>query len=171
MKRNTLFSFRTIFGLLTALVLPLATFAGAPPAAQQGRMVTLTGWLHTQDYSNRDAVLLMELNGDALQVPVSEAGRFMLAIPMNSKAVLHFEKPGHLAKEVVVDTRHARVRVNGRKLRRVRFAVILELERHMAGLAYNGPVGTIGFDPDGGCPSVSHHREMVTREQRRTMVF
>ena len=85
--------------------------------------------------------------------------------------MLRFEKPGHQAKEVVVDTRHAMASDNGnRQQRKVRFGVILEEDRHMAGLAYNGPVGGLRFDPQGGCLAVDHTRTLIPAE-KKTMVF
>ncbi len=144
----------------------------APPAGTAGanEAVTLTGWLHVQDLNMQDVVVTVRVNGEQLTGTVTESGRFDVALPADAEAVLRFEKPGHLAKEVVIDTRHADAGELGRKKRHVKFAVILELERWMGGLAYAGPVGAISFDKDGGCLTVEHKKEMVPARQRRSVM-
>ena len=50
-------------------------------------------------------------------------------------------------------------------------AVVLELERHMAGYTYAGPVGSLGFDAQGGCLAVSHDRKLEDGPKQKPMVF
>ena len=143
----------------------------SPPAAVGE--VTLTGWLHVDDYDFDDATVQVEVNGDIRMAQVSKTGRFDISLPSGTEAVLRFEHPGHLTKEVMVDTRHAHDGHLGREVRHVRFAVILEQERYMAGFDYAGAVGNIGFEKDGGCLTVQHTRTLVVgrSKTRKPMVF
>lgn len=146
---------------------------GPPVPAITYNDVTLTGWLHVDDYDFDDATVQVEVNGDVQTAHVSKTGRFDISLPAGTEATLRFEHPGHLTKEVVVDTRHARDGYVGRDVRHVRFAVILEQERYMGGNIYAGPVGNIGFDKDGGCLTVQHTRKLVVGRSRskKPMVF
>lgn len=164
-------------GLCAALsMLSCMAFAATPPSSPPGpaadEAVILTGWLHVEDYSMAGVLVTVEVNGEVHTSTVTtESGRFDLVLPADVEAVLRFEKPGHLPKEVTVDTRHSRDGEAGRKIRHVKFAVILELERLMGGLTYAGPVGSIGFDPDGGCLAVEHDRELVRVKRKSIMKF
>ena len=159
------------FRALSALLFLAALHTQASPSSgpPEAGSVVLTGWLHVEDYSFTGAVMQVEVNGIVMDVPVSETGRFHVAVPEDSQALLRFEKPGHLAKEVVVNTSHATTK--DQRKRKVRFAVILESERHMAGFTYKGPVGTIGFDAQGGCVAVDHHRDLNAPGRNKPMVF
>lgn len=149
-----------------------ATVRSAPhPGPNSTGDVILTGWLHVEDHYMDDMVVRVEVDGNVRTAPVSTNGRFDIALPADAEVVLRFEKPGHLAKEVVVDTRHASSGQPGKHKRHVRFAVIMELERHMAGFTYHSPVGSIGFDEGGGCLAVVHHREKVPPNRHQPMEF
>ncbi|MBK9175741.1 MAG: hypothetical protein IPM46_05265 [Flavobacteriales bacterium] len=163
----------TRFGLAAALLFWSGLVrAGSPPANNaDGDVVTLTGWLHVEDHTWQDALVHIEVDGTTQVARVSETGRFDLRLPANTEVVLRFEKPGHLPKEVVVDTHHARDGDPGKHRRHVKFAVILELERHMAGFTYHSPVGTIGFEQGGGCVAVAHKRDKVPPSRNKPMVF
>lgn len=158
--------------LFTTVITP-SRAAGPPPASAFGEAVELTGWLHVEDFDFDDATVLLEVNGQISSVPISKTGRIDISLPVGTEAVLHFEHPGHLSKEVLVDTRHARDGYVGRDVRHVRFAVILEESRLMAGMDYAGPVGSVGFDKEGGCLAVQHTRALVVGRSRskKTMVF
>lgn len=159
-----------IAALGSVMFLSLPTSVSAGPPAQ--RTVLLTGWLHVEDYTMEDVVLRIRVGTTTRTASVAESGRFTVELPADTKAVLRFEKPGHLAKEVVVDTRHAGAGDFNQRSRHVKFAVIMQLERHMAGLTYPGPVGTLAFDEGGGCLAVSHDRNLVPAKQRNApMVF
>ena len=146
--------------------------AGPPVGPPVQESVVLTGWLHVEDYTMEDVVLEVKVNGTTRTASVAESGRFSVELPADTKAVLRFEKTGHLPKEVVVDTRHAGAGEFSHRSRHVKFAVIMQLERHMAGLTYPGPVGTLAFDAGGGCLAVSHNRSLVPAKQRNVpMVF
>jgi hypothetical protein len=147
--------------------------AGPPPASAFDEAVELTGWLHVEDFDFDDATVLLEVNGEIRSVPISKTGRIDISLPVGTEAVLRFEHPGYLTKELLVDTRHARDGYLGRDVRHVRFAVILEEVRLMAGLDYAGPVGNIGFDKEGGCLAIEHTRKLVVGRSRskKPMVF
>ncbi len=116
-------------------------------------------------------VVSIEVNGETQTTTVPESGRFEVSLPADVEATLRFEKPGHLPKEVVVDTHHVNDGGFDGRTRHVKFAVILELERRMGGLTYPGPVGSLGFDKDGGCLAVAHDRTLVPASRDKIMVF
>jgi hypothetical protein len=153
--------------LAAALLIGSTAFAAGPPAAT----VEVTGWILVEDLDMADAVVAIEVNGTSTTATVTENGRFNITLPVDAEAVLRFEKPGHLPKEVLVDTRNAQDGAFDDRSRRVKFAVILELERRMAGLTYPGPVGSIGFDNGGGCMAVKHDRTVVPGRKQAPMVF
>lgn len=149
----------------------VASHASSPPRPGSAGEVTLTGWLHVEDHYMDDMVVRVEVEGSVRTAPVSANGRFDITLPADAEVVLRFEKPGHLAKEVLIDTKHSSAGEPGRHKRHVRFAVIMELERHMAGFTYHSPVGSIGFDEGGGCLTVQHHREKVPPSRQQPMEF
>ena len=160
-------------GLCTALFLNICTVKAASPPAKVAadEAVVLTGWLHVDDLTMTDVVVEVELNGTVQIAPVSANGRFTVTLPQNTEAVLRFEKPGHIAKEVTVDTHHMQAGGPTQRTRKLSFAVILELERRMGGLTYAGPVGNIGFEEGGGCVAVAHDRSLVPARRNAPMVF
>lgn len=162
---------RTTLLLISATLTTFAFGAHPPGMSQRMDAVILTGWMHVEDHTWRDATVSVEVDGVVRTAPVSETGRFELRLPANTEVVLRFEKPEHLAKEVVVNTAHARAGGFRNQRRHVRFAVILELERHMAGFTYHSPVGTIGFDREGGCLAVTHKREKIAPGRNKPMEF
>lgn len=146
--------------------------ATPPPASKSTATVELIGWLHVDDAEMKDVVLRVEVNGEVHRARVSGTGRFDVAIPAESAATLRFEKPGHVTKEVTVDTRNVEDGgFSGQKKRQVKLAVIMEQVRFMAGLTYAGPVGNIGFEPGGGCVAVAHTRAVVPAKRRAAMEF
>lgn len=154
------------------LALGITAFAAHPPANRSDADdVILTGWMHVEDHTWRDATVSIELDGVSRTASVSETGRFELRLPANTEVVLRFEKPDHLPKEVVVNTAHARNGAIGKHRRHVKFAVVLELQRHMAGFSYHSPVGTIGFEKDGGCLAVTHKRDKIPPGRNKPMEF
>ena len=154
-----------------AILLSNGLSASGPPASPLDEAVVITGWLQTQDLTMVGAVVSIEVNGEYQSTTVPESGRFELTLPANVEATLRFEKPGHLPKEVVVDTHHVNDGGFDGRTRHVKFAVILELERRMGGLTYPGPVGSLGFDKDGGCLAVAHDRTLVPASRDKIMVF
>ena len=85
--------------------------------------------------------------------------------------MLRFEKPGHVSKEVKVDTRHVLRGGPDQRKRKISFAVILELECRMGGPTDARPVANIGFAPEGGCVAVEHDRQLVPTSRHTLMVF
>ncbi|MBK9288438.1 MAG: hypothetical protein IPN38_12325 [Flavobacteriales bacterium] len=92
---------------LVALLFATTTTALAeePPATAES--VVLTGWLHVEDLSFDLTTVEADVNGAVLYAAVSKTGRFTLNLPINANAVLRFEHPGHLPKQVLVDTHFA----------------------------------------------------------------
>lgn len=133
--------------------------------------VHITGWVHVEDIGFEKTKVLLHIKGEEHWVPITPMGRFDIDLPVGAEAVLRFEHPGHLAKEVVVDTHDANAGEFEDGTRRLRMAVILELERLMAGQKYAGPVGNIAFDKDGGCVALDHTRRMVVGRTNEPMVF
>jgi len=169
--RTSPFVLAAVVALFTGIVSP-ARAAGPPSAPPFAEDVELTGWLHVEDFDFDDATVLLVLNGEVRSVPISKTGRIELSLPVGTEAVLRFEHPGHLTKEVTVDTHHARDGHLGRDVRHVRFAVILEETRLMAGMDYAGPVANLGFDKEGGCLAIEHTRTLVVgRSRNKPMVF
>ena len=154
-----------ISALTAILVCASITVRAEDPPASRSRIhapgaVELTGWLHVEAFDFNDASVLIIVNGERRTVPVSRSGRIDVDLPAEAEAVLRFEHPGHLSKEVLVDTRHAQVG-SPAAARHVSFAVILEESRLMGGQVYAGPVANFGFDKDGGCVDVKHTRSLV----------
>lgn len=165
---------RSPFPVAALLALFAATspaFADGPAAPVEAGTVQLTGWLHVDDLSFDLTTVEADVNGMVLFAPVSRTGRFSLTLPVNANAVLRFEHPGHLPKEVKVDTHFAGVGEPGQHARHINFAVVLEPERHMAGLDYAGPVGTIAFDKGGGCAAITKERKLVPTRRQKPIVF
>ena len=159
-------------GLVALLLLTASTQAASPPlriVAEEA--VVLTGWLHTEDWTVHETTVEVEVNGVMQIAPVTLNGRFTVTLPTDAEVVLRFEKEGHLPKEVNVDTRHAQEGEVGERIRHVKFAVIMELERRMGGLTYAGPVGSLGFDAGGGCLAVAHDRRLVSATRKAVMEF
>ncbi|MEO8068677.1 MAG: hypothetical protein ABI599_13360 [Flavobacteriales bacterium] len=163
--------FTAAFVLLLACSASLAKATGAPYTPPENDAVQITGWVHVEDLSFDNTRVQLEVNGEVLLVPINNMGRFDINLPAGTEAVLRFEHPGHLPKEVVVDTHDARAGEFQDETRHVKMAVILELERLMAGFKYGGPVGNIAFDKQGGCLAVDHTRKMVVGRRNQPMVF
>jgi len=153
--------------LLTALcaLIGLSLFGTPAPAVVRDE-VLITGWLHVSDDHMNDAVLVVELEGEhCLYAELEFNGRFAFTIPINAKARLVFLKPGHLPKEVVVDTRNALNTPKAERMnRKVVFDVVLESEEQRPGRRYDGPVGAITFVNGSGTMKVRHDMRMVAAE-------
>lgn len=165
---------RTHLPLLVLATFCASSVQAAPPPTGRAADATveLTGWLHVEDLTMKDVVLEVEVNGTVRTAHVAESGKFSFDLPADAAVTLRFEKPGHVTKEVTVDTRNVQDGSFTReKKRHVKFAVIMELERFMAGLTYAGPVGNIGFEQGGGCVAVAHTREMAEAKRRAAMEF
>jgi hypothetical protein len=161
---------RTLAALAAAALLAHApAFADAPPRNLDE--VTLVGWLHVVDHDFALTTVEAEVNGTVLVAPVSRTGRFTLALPVNTEAVIRFDHPGHVAKEVKVDTHFAQDGEAGQHPRTIHMAVVLEQERHLAGYTYAGPVGSIGFEKGGGCVVVEKTRRMVPARRGKAIEF
>jgi hypothetical protein len=168
--RKVPFRSAAITVLLTCATIQVKAY-GPPSAPLTDDAVVITGWVHVEDLSFDNTRVQLEVNGEVHLVPLTPLGRFDVNLPVGTEAVLRFEHPGHMPKEVMVNTHDARAGGFREETRRVRLAVILEEERLMGGLRYAGPVGNIGFDKDGGCVAVGHTRQMVVGRKNEPMVF
>ncbi len=154
--------------LLTALfaLLGLLAFAGTPPANAQ--LVTISGKLFAGTADLSDALLVVELEEEqCLRSVLLHNGRFEFKVPLGAKARLIFLKPGHLTKEVLVDTRNALNTSRARKLNKnVKFDVVLESTEERKHQAYYGPVGYIHFVNGTGLMRVRHDERLVEVAER-----
>lgn len=153
--------------LLTALLALLGlTLLAAPAAPTTGGEVIVTGWLHVKDITVQDVIMVVEVDGERCQYAgLAGSGRFTLTLVPGTEARLIFMKPGHITKEVVVDTRNsATVMRIGSKPRKVKFDVALEPEAAAVGRTYKGPVGTLGFSKGSGALTVKHHKRYAPKD-------
>ncbi len=167
MERNI----RLMPALFAGLLPFAAALAAPPPAPVANDLVELVGWLHVEDLNFDRTTVTVEVGGAVHTASVSRTGRFEVLLPINTEALVRFEHPGHLRKEVVVDTHHADRVPKGGGSRQLRMGVVLELEKHMGGLTYAGPVGRVGFDAAGGCMAVERTRELVPARNSKAVVF
>lgn len=160
-------------GSYPAMLLMAGFALAATPAKSPGEAieVNLIGFLHVSDQCMEDVALTVNRDGTSERVPVSRSGRFTVDLADNINATLHFEKPGHVCKDVTVDTHYAGMGWPGQGMRQVKFAVVLHPERAMAGLKYPGPVGSIGFDPESGSLTATHDLTVVPARRQKTMEF
>ncbi len=151
---------------LAALLALFGLSVFAAPTNEAPDRVLLTGWLHVEDRTVEDLVLVVELDGEhCLYAEVRGSGRFIVEVPANSRAVLRFDKPGHLSKEVVVDTRNALASSKAQRAnRRIDFDVVLEPEEKRPGRRYDGPVGSLRFVKGTGSMKVGHDLRVVAAE-------
>jgi hypothetical protein len=158
------FHFSCEAALLTALFALLALSLLAAPASPGS--IRIAGQLYITDGHLSDAVLVVELEGEhCLAAELDATGRFTMDLPLNSKVRLHFIQPGHLPKEVLVDTRNALNTPKAqRENRKVKFEVVLEAEEQRPGLKYDGPVGAIRFVNGTGTMKVLHDLRVVMDE-------
>jgi hypothetical protein len=162
MKRQT--QFIVVLALLTALFALVGLGLYASPIQNPVKEpLLITGWLHVNDSTVQDVVLVVELEENyCTHSEILPNGRFYFEIPVDAKARLVFNKPGYLTKEVVIDTRNAlnnkhATRVNSK----VKFDLVLESTEITTGKYYSGPVGSITFVNGTGLMQVRHHEKLV----------
>lgn len=164
---------RTIFALLLSAALTAPAMGntphGIPP--NSATAVQLTGWLHADDLHMEDILVEVEVDGLMHYATLSGTGRFTVSLPPDTEALLRFEKPGHLTKEIRIDTRHVQDGGRSDRPRKVHFAVIMEREEQAEGYLFQGPVGSIAFEQGGGCLAVGHHRTFKANDAPKPMVF
>ncbi len=149
----------------------LANASGSGVVRAHSRTVMLTGWLHVDDLRMNEVVVEVEVDGAIELAPVSRNGRFSVALPAGTEAILRFERIGYQTKQVLVDTRHAQDGPMAQEERTIRFAVVLEPERTMGGQTFVGPVGALGFEPGGGCVTVAHTKQLMPARRQTPMEF
>ncbi|MBL7983577.1 MAG: hypothetical protein JNM91_01200 [Flavobacteriales bacterium] len=156
------------FSLEAALLIALMALASIglfamPGTARAAEDVIITGQLSAERMTLKDAVLVVELDGElCLESTLDASGRFVFRLPVGSKARLLFEKPGFKTKEVLVDTRNALNTTTARKAnKKVEFAVELEPVEARKDEQYIGPVGYISFVNGTGLMRVRHDGRLV----------
>jgi len=158
---------------ITAVAVAFASLmAHMPAVAETGREkseeVVFTGWLRVEDRNVDDLVLVVEVADHCLYAEVLPSGRFIVAVPVGSQARLAFIKPGHLTKEIDLDTRNSMPNQKAaRANRNVKFDVVLEAESKRPGRSYDGPVGTLGFHKGTGTTKVRHTLNVVAADHVR----
>ncbi|MBK6342800.1 MAG: hypothetical protein IPF41_09475 [Flavobacteriales bacterium] len=163
---------RRAFNLSFALVAFSSLMVQAPALAGTGREnpeeVVFTGWLRVEDRNVNDLVLVVETAEHCLYAEVLPSGRFIVTVPVGSQAKVAFIKPGHITKEIELDTRHSMSnRKAARANRNVKFDVVLEAESKRPGRNYDGPVGTLGFHKGTGTTKVRHTLNVVAADHVR----
>ncbi len=140
----------------------LSLFA-SPTALASRDEILISGRLISDDRHMDDAVLVVELEGEhCLFAELFDNGQFFFRLPVGAKATLVFMKPGHLPKEVTVDTRNALNTAKAvKENRNVKFEVVLEPESKRPGRKYEGPVGSIQFVNGTGTMKVRHDLRVV----------
>lgn len=154
------------------LVIILTFVASLTLHADAPENVVIRGWLFTEDHDMSDAQVVVVLNDEScVRSVLLKNGRFEFELPVGAKARLFFEKPGHLTKEVLVDTRNALNTARARKLNKtVKFDVVLEGVDEAAEKIYAVPVGRIGFVNGTGTMKVMHHVEMIPAPHQATLL-
>ncbi len=161
-----------LLAALAACLVPFATTqADPPPAPLASGTVEMIGWLHVEALSFDQTTVEVRVGGTVQTATVSRSGRFDVLLPADTEVRMRFEHPGHLSKEVVVDTHYAELGPGGKGHRQLRMGVVLELEKRMGGLAYAGPVGRLAFDAQGGCVAVEHTRRLTPARRNKAVVF
>ncbi len=172
MRTSTLLSASAFSAAALFTTIGQAMTPPPPTSANLGTSVVLTGWLHVDDREMNDVVLEVEVNGTVRTAHVSGSGRFDIDLPAATSATLRFEKPGHVTKEVTVNTDNVQAGdFSAQRKRHVKLAVIMDPVRFMAGLTYAGPVGNLGFEEGGGCVAVAHTRTVEPAKRRAAMEF
>ncbi|MBL7964763.1 MAG: hypothetical protein JNM31_13075 [Flavobacteriales bacterium] len=152
--------------VLLAAALALLSLSMFASSGKLPTEVVITGWLHVEDTQVEDVVLVVEVDDDRCQVAeLLGNGRFIITLPVAAKARLVFQKPGHLEKVVLVDTRNAmNTRAAMKANRKVKFDVVLESEIKRTGRRYEGAVGTVSFVNGSGVMKVRHHEKLVAAQ-------
>ena len=98
-----------------------------------------------------------------LYAGVESPGRFTVVLPVGHQVTLSFSKPGHLPKEVVIDTRYSMMTEKAQRAnRKVKFDVVMEPLEKRPGRKYDGPVGSLSFFRGTGTMKVKHNLRVVT---------
>lgn len=150
---------------LPALALTLACSTAA--LANDRQEIEIRGRLLLDGATTADAILVVEVNEvDCVPFDFYPDGRFVLTVPVDSKAQIRFEKPGYMSKEVALDTRNALLTAKAVKLnKRVDFDVLLQ-PLPAKDMAYAGPVGDITFVKGSGLMKVRTDRTLIDTPQQ-----
>lgn len=148
--------------VLAALLALMSLSMFAAPGTS-GKEVLVSGWLIMDAGNAHDVLVVVELDGElCMPVKLRSNGKFSVALPAGSQAVMRFSKPGHLTKEVVVDTRNAAGhQAQDYKATKVHFGVELSAEEGNSHCGHAGPVGTVAFKRGTGAIAVKHHKRSL----------
>ena len=165
MKKRFNITFATAL-LIAMFALFALSLAASPVPPVSGDRVRISGWLHADNIRQDDAILVVEMNGEhCLAAELHDNGQFFLTLPVGAQSRLIFTKPGHLPKEVEVNTRNAMNTSKAERMnRKVEFNVVLETEEQRPGLQYDGPVGAITFVNGTGTMKVRHDQRVVAAD-------
>lgn len=162
-------NFPTIEAIALAAVLAVTGLAlfGAPTPQSLPDVpdeIVFTGWLHVEDRSVENLILVVTVDEDrCLYAEVEPSGRFTLSVPVGCKALLSFLKPGHLPKEIVLDTHNSMNTSRAQHANhKVKFDVVLEAVEKRPGRKYERPVGSLSFVNGTGTMKVKHDLRVVT---------
>ncbi|MBK6627032.1 MAG: hypothetical protein IPJ87_13595 [Flavobacteriales bacterium] len=130
---------------LIAACITLSIAAGAQT------FVTFTGDVRMPDQDLHPVRMTVSDGHETMDVVLGRNGAYSFHIPVNERVTLTLESPGHITKEVSIDT-HGVPEASGLFARTVRVAFDLELERQPdeMQLCYTGPVGAIAFTENDG---------------------
>ncbi len=145
-----------------AIAFAMAAFASPADLLAVRDHIEIRGRLLLDGETLSDGMLVVEVDDlDCVPFDLYPDGRFVLSLPVNTKASIRFEKPGYLTKDVVVDTRNAlRTKEALKKNKLVRFDVQLQPEPRNERM-YAGPVGRITFVKGTGLMKVHHDRTLI----------
>jgi len=138
----------------------------APHPETSTDLVALTAWLWSDDGELGDVQVEVEVNGQIEHGRAEDNGKVELMLPADVVALVRFITPGHLTKEVTVDTHHMHDGNFHGKKRQLKFGVVMEALKDLAGQIYPGPVGSIAFDDGGGCLAVNHDKRHIPAAQQ-----
>ena len=130
---------------LIAACITLSIAAGAQT------FVTFTGDVRMPDQDLHPVRMTVSDGHETMDVVLGRNGAYSFHIPVKERVTLTLESPGHITKEVTIDT-HGVPEARGLFARTVRVAFDLELERQPDDLhlCYAGPVGHIAFAENDG---------------------
>lgn len=125
---------------LIAACITLSIAAGAQT------FVTFTGDVRMPDQDLHPVRMSISDGAESMDVVLGHNGAYSFHIPVNERVTLTLESPGHITKEITIDT-HGVPEAKGMFARTQRVAFDLELERQPdeLKLCYTGPVGAIAF--------------------------
>ncbi|MCB0790154.1 MAG: hypothetical protein H6595_02875 [Flavobacteriales bacterium] len=153
---------RTPSSLLAAFLFAiLLAFSALAAKAQDGHFLMITGHLICPPGLDKEASAYMEAgDGERMAIRLKRNGRFRLIVPISDRYLLHFQMPGCVSKEVVIDATHvADVRRAGEH--RTTFDVVLHADDPERSARYLRPVGSIVLRSMAGAPRITYDYQLA----------